>query len=154
LQLEQRVVLLADLQFTNAIRDLLSDEAIEPDQAPDTRTKPFATKSVLAGTSLVHGRLAGAPDVAESTTGAPRAGETDCAPDGDETCAKGGLTRFAQRAFRRPMDATELDELWSVYFVGKETRYERRISLAVEAVLAPPSFSYAPSSATPPSATR
>ncbi|WP_437819839.1 hypothetical protein [Sorangium sp. So ce1078] len=38
-------MLLADLQFTNAIRDLLGDEAIEPDQAPDARTKPFVKPS-------------------------------------------------------------------------------------------------------------
>jgi hypothetical protein len=140
-RLEQRVVLLADLQFTNAIRDLLGEEAIEPDQAPDARTKPFVKKGIVAGTSLVHGRLARATYAAESLAGRFEQ-VTGCAPDGDDACAKAFLTRFAQRAFRRPIDATELDNLWAVYLVGKESSYERGVSLAVEAVLASPSFSY------------
>ncbi|WP_437593566.1 DUF1592 domain-containing protein [Sorangium sp. So ce1000] len=140
-RLERRVVLLADLQFMNGIRDLLGDEAIEAEQAPDARTKPFAKKGLVVGTSLVHTRLARAAYAAESVEG--RFEEvTGCTPDGDDTCAKTFLTQFAQRAFRRPMDATELDNLWSVYALGKETSYKRGVSLAVEAILASPSFSY------------
>ncbi|AUX27869.1 hypothetical protein SOCEGT47_084690 [Sorangium cellulosum] len=134
-------MLLADLQFTNAIRDLLGEAAIEPDHAPDARTKPFAKKGVVAGTSLVHARLARATYAAESIEGRFEQ-VTGCAPDGDDACAKAFLTRFAQRAFRRPMDAAELDNLWSVYGLGRETSYERGVSLAVEAILASPSFSY------------
>lgn len=140
-RLERRIVLLADLQFSNAIRDLLGDEAIEPDQAPDARTKPFAKKGVVAGTSLVHTRLARAAYAAESLAGRFEQ-VTGCAPDGDDACATAFLTRFAQRAFRRPMDATELDNLGSVVRLGSETSYERGVSLAVEAILASPSFSY------------
>ncbi|WP_437580782.1 DUF1592 domain-containing protein [Sorangium sp. So ce887] len=134
-------MLLADLQFSNAIRDLLGEEAIELDQAPDARTKPFAKKGVVAGTSLVHTRLARAAYAAESLAGRFEQ-VTGCAPDGDDACAKAFLTPFAQRAFRRPLDATELDNLWSVVRLGNETSYERGVSLAVEAILASPSFSY------------
>ncbi|WP_434048470.1 MULTISPECIES: DUF1592 domain-containing protein [Sorangium] len=143
-RLERRIVLLADLQFMNAIRDLLGEEAIEPGQAPDARTKPFAKKGVVVGTSLVHARLARAAYAAESLTGRFEQ-VTGCAAGqdgGDDACAKEFLTRFAQRAFRRPMEATELDNLWAVYGLGRETSLERGVSLAVEAVLASPSFSY------------
>ncbi|WP_433937340.1 DUF1592 domain-containing protein [Sorangium cellulosum] len=143
-RLERRIVLLADLQFTNAIRDLLGDEAIEPDQAPDARTKPFVKKGLVVGTSLVHARLARAAYAAESLAGRFEQ-VTGCAAGedgGDDACAKEFLTRFAQRAFRRPMEATELDNLWAVYSLGRETSLERGVSLAVEAVLASPSFSY------------
>ncbi|KYF79097.1 hypothetical protein BE11_25665 [Sorangium cellulosum] len=137
-------MLLADLQFTNAIRDLLGDEAIEPDQAPDARTKPFVKKGLVVGTSLVHARLARAAYAADSLAGRFEQ-VTGCAAGedgGDDACAKEFLTRFAQRAFRRPMEATELDNLWAVYSLGRETSLERGVSLAVEAVLASPSFSY------------
>ncbi|XXY49058.1 DUF1592 domain-containing protein [Sorangium sp. So ce269] len=140
-RLEQRVVLLADLQFTNAIRDLLGDEAIEPGQVPDARTKPFVKKGIVAGTSLVHARLARAAYAAESIAGRFEQ-VTGCAPGGDDACSKEFLTRFAQRAFRRPLDATELDNLWSVVRLGQETSTERGVTLAVEALLASPSFSY------------
>ncbi|WP_437553363.1 DUF1592 domain-containing protein [Sorangium sp. So ce367] len=140
-RLERRVVLLADLQFMNAIRDLLGDEAIEAEQAPDARLKPFAKKGLVVGTSLVHTRLARAAYAAESISGRFEQ-VTGCAPDGDDACAKTFLTKFAQRAFRRPVDETELDNLWSVYALGKEQSYERGVSLAVEALIASPSFSY------------
>ncbi|WP_437786792.1 DUF1592 domain-containing protein [Sorangium sp. So ce1097] len=143
-RLERRIVLLADLQFTNAIRGLLGDEAIEPEQAPDARTKPFVKKGIVVGTTLVHSRLARAEYAAgsiegrfEQVTGCPAG-----AGGGDDACAKEFLTRFARQAFRRPVGAAELDDLWAVYSVGREASYERGVSLAVEAVLASPSFSY------------
>lgn len=140
-RLERRVVLLADLQLTNAIRDLLGDEAVEPNLAPDARTKPFVKKGVVAGTSLLHTQLGRAAYAAQSIE-ARFQQVTGCPPSGDEACAKAFLTRFAQRAFRRPLDAEELENLWSVFRVGNETSYVRGVSLAVEAILASPSFSY------------
>ncbi|WP_437670176.1 DUF1592 domain-containing protein [Sorangium sp. So ce131] len=140
-RLARRIVLLTDFQFTNSVRTLLGDAAVRADQAPDERTKPFTKKGITVGTSLVHARLDRAAYAAESLEG--RFEEvTGCAPDGDDTCARDFLTRFAARAFRRPVSATELEDLWEVFALGREESYERGVMLAVEAILASPSFSY------------
>ncbi|WP_437729757.1 DUF1592 domain-containing protein [Sorangium sp. So ce1335] len=140
-RLASRVVLLADLQFTNSVRALLGDAAVRADQAPDERTKPFMKKGFSVGTSLVRTRLDAAAHAAESLEG--RFEEvTGCATSGDDACARDFLGRFAARAFRRPLGADELEDLWAVFEVGKEESYERGVKLAVEAVLASPSFSY------------
>ncbi|AUX45161.1 hypothetical protein SOCE26_066420 [Sorangium cellulosum] len=140
-RLARRIVLLADFQFTNSVRALLGDAAVRADQAPDEKTKPFTKKGIVVGTSLVRARLDRAAYAAESLDG--RFEEvTGCAADGDDTCARDFLTRFAAQAFRRPLGATELGELWEVVELGKEESYKRGVMLAVEAILASPSFSY------------
>ncbi|XYH93213.1 DUF1592 domain-containing protein [Sorangium sp. So ce1128] len=140
-RLARRIVLLADFQFTNALRSLLGDAAVRADQAPDARTKPFTKKGITVGTSLVRTRIDAAAHAAESIEG--RFQEvTGCATDGDDACARGFLSRFATRAFRRPLGETELEELMKVFEAGKEESYQRGVLLAVEAVLASPSFSY------------
>ncbi|WP_437751853.1 DUF1592 domain-containing protein [Sorangium sp. So ce1389] len=140
-RLERRVVLLVDLQVANSVRALLGDAAVRADQAPDDRTKPFMKKGFSVGTSLVRTRLDAAAYAAESLEGRFEQ-VTGCATNGDDACARDFLTRFAARAFRRPLGATELDDLWAVFEVGKEESYERGVMLAVEAILASPSFGY------------
>ncbi|WP_437600173.1 DUF1592 domain-containing protein [Sorangium sp. So ce590] len=140
-RLARRVVLLPDLQFTNSVRALLGDAAVRADQAPDERTKPFMKKGIVVGTSLVRTRLDAAAYAAESLEGRFEQ-VTGCATDGDDACARDFLTRFAAEAFRRPLGAIELEDLWGVIELGKEESYERGVMLAVEAILASPSFSY------------
>lgn len=140
-KLERRVVVLTDQQFSNSVRDLLGEQAIEPGQIPDIRLKPFTKKGLVIGTSLVHTRLGNAAYAAKSLEGRFEA-VTGCAPTGDDACAHDFLTRFANRAFRRPLEAPELANLWAVYDIGKETSYERGVQVAVEAILASPSFTY------------
>ncbi|WP_437818289.1 DUF1592 domain-containing protein [Sorangium sp. So ce1078] len=140
-RLARRIVLLADLQFTNSVRALLGDAAVRADQAPDEKTKPFMKKGIVVGTSLVRTRLDAAAYAAESIDGRFEQ-VTGCATDGDDACARDFLTRFATQAFRRPLGATELEDLWAVLELGKEESYQRGVMLAVEAILASPSFSY------------
>ncbi|WP_437923375.1 DUF1592 domain-containing protein [Sorangium sp. So ce291] len=140
-RLERRVVLLPDLQFINSVRALLGDAAVQADQAPDDRTKPFMKKGFSVGTSLVRTRLDLAAYAAESLEGRFQQ-VTGCATDGDDACARDFLSRFAALAFRRPLGATELEDLWRVVEAGKEESYERGVMLAVEAILASPSFGY------------
>ncbi|WP_437319430.1 DUF1592 domain-containing protein [Sorangium sp. So ce385] len=140
-RLGRRVVLLTDLQFTNSVRTVLGDTAVRADLAPDDKTKPFMKKGLVAGTSLVRGRLDSAAYAAETLKG--RFQEvTGCAQDGDDACARDFLARFAAQAFRRPIGEAELADLMEVFALGKEESYERGVVLAVEAVLASPSFSY------------
>lgn len=140
-RLPARLVLLGELQHANAIASLLGEDARDPDVQVTAETKPFSWKGLVVGTSLVHGRLAEAEHAAATLAG--RVEEiTGCAPPGDAACARSFIERFASDAFRRPVDAAEVDDLMTVYELGAETDFDTGVSLAVQAVLSAPSFTY------------
>lgn len=115
-----RVRLLTDTQYANAVRDLLGVDA-PPVHTPGTQPHQLVHEDVLAvdGATLVEYRMA-AEQVARQATGCA---ELECA------------LRFAERAFRRPLDADESERLRGLFELGG-------FSLVVEAVLQAPSFLY------------
>ncbi len=137
----QRLVLLSDLQHANAVSGRLGDAARDPALQLSADTKPFSQKGLVVSTSLVHGRLDQAQFAAASLE--ERFTEvTGCAEDGDAACARTFLEGFAERAFRRPVESAEVDDLMEVFELGVATDYPTGVKLAVQAVLSAPSFTY------------
>jgi hypothetical protein len=137
----QRLVLLSDLQHANSVSSALGDAARDPGLQLSADTKPFSQKGLVVSTSLVHGRLDQAQFAATSLD--QRFTEvTGCAETGDATCARTFLEGFTERAFRRPVTSTEIDDLMKVFDLGAQTDYVTGVKLAVQAVLSAPSFTY------------
>lgn len=74
-----------------------------------------------------------------TVTGCPLAATTD-------TCAQTFIGTFAEKAFRRPLEATESDSLMQVYTEAKSfgASVPEAGQISVEAVLTSPSFLYRP----------
>lgn len=134
------LVLLPDYQFVNAIRGLLGESAVDP-QAPDAASKTFTQKGTVVSTSLVDTRIAWAKHAADSLR--TRFFEvTACSEDDTDACAQAFIQSFGSRAFRRPLGAEEVTDLMGVYQVGRATDFVTGVTLAVQAILASPSFVY------------
>jgi hypothetical protein len=58
------------------------------------------------------------------------------------TCANSWVSTFAAKAYRRPLDASEVTNLMSVYAQGAMQDYKTGIELMIEAIIISPSFIY------------
>lgn len=127
-------------QYSNSVRDLLglaaapelgtlggqstfaffADETltVDPQLAYNVNT---VVRQTLAGVSM--------PALAACQTG-----------EADSDCAHRFAQRFGLRAFRRPLDASEVDGLMNVFGVGRQESFDVGISLMVQALLQSPSF--------------
>ena len=140
-------------QYDNSVRDLLGVDD-QPSQAflGDTSVQGFTNN---ADNLVVTDRLArdyrrAAEEIATQLLADPTrladVVECDPAPDAD-ACARSFITTFGRRAFRRPLDATEEAEFFSIYQSGSGlyesgSAFEQGIALVVEAFLQSPSFLY------------
>jgi hypothetical protein len=78
-------------------------------------------------------------DSTVTTTIAPCTGTTATA---QTTCANSWVSTFAAKAYRRPLDASEVTNLMSVYAQGAMQDYKTGIELMIEAIIISPSFIY------------
>ena len=78
-------------------------------------------------------------DSTVTTTVAPCSGTTASA---QTTCANTFVSAFAQKAYRRPLDSSEVTNLMKVYAQGAMQDYKTGIKLMIEAVIISPSFVY------------
>ncbi|HVT08962.1 MAG TPA: DUF1592 domain-containing protein [Polyangia bacterium] len=78
-------------------------------------------------------------DSSVTTTIAPCTGTTATA---QTTCANTFVSSFAQKAYRRPLDASEVTNLMKVYAQGAMQDYKTGIKLMIEAIIISPSFIY------------
>lgn len=76
-------------------------------------------------------------DSSVTTTIAPCTGTTATA---QTTCANSWVSSFAQKAYRRPLDASEVTNLMKVYAQGAMQDYKTGIKLMIEAIIISPSF--------------
>jgi len=137
--LPQRLVLLSDYQASNATRGLLGDSALNA-TAPTAEEKPFTQKGFVPSTKLYSTRLGWAETAARSLDS--RFMEvTGCAETADDACVQQFLERFTKSAFRRPVRPEEVADLMLVYAAGKLVDIKTGVKLAVEAILAAPSYS-------------
>jgi hypothetical protein len=137
---------LTGAQFDNTVRDLLGVEGnYSADFTPDERVGPF-TSNVSAPVSELQVELymAASESIAEEavasmTTLLP----CDPAAMGDDACAEEFFADFVPRAYRRPLEAGELDKVMSVYNAGKaEGDFANGVRVAIAAVLQSPYFLY------------
>src|SRR5688572_21408843 len=137
-QQPQRLVLLSDFQASSSIRALLGETALN-EQAPPVRLKSSVWKTLSVGASLFSTRLGWAQFAAQSV--ATRFTEvTGCPAAADDACIQTFLEGFGKRAFRRPLQPAEVTDLMAVYAVGKAVDAPTGVQLALESIMAAPSF--------------
>lgn len=136
-----RVQLVTDAQYRNAVRDLFGDVQVPALHSPGTTPYQFIHEDVLAVDAplLVQYRIAAETIAAEIAADPGRLG----CDAGDDRCLRGRIDGLAVRAFRRPINAVEHDQLAALYAAGAAGGGPSAgIGLVVDAVLQAPSFVY------------
>lgn len=140
-------------QYDNSVRDLLGVQDHPSDAfLADTAVKGFtnnAEQLVVTDRLARDYRRAAEAIATDLLADAPRLAEVvgcDPAPDA-MGCATEFITRFGRRAFRRPLEQTEIDAFVALYGKGAGlyeggSDFEQGIALVVEGMLQSPSFLY------------
>ena len=140
-------------QFANALRDLLGVEVNTNEIAPDSWDGDFAVIGASNVVTCENGveQYQTAIEAALSSVFADNAKRTQllgCTPAGtsSDACVRGFLSTIGRRAWRRPLEAAELDQLAAVAALASTT-----LGSAIEgahwasvALFASPNFLYRP----------
>ncbi|MDF2698294.1 MAG: hypothetical protein K0S65_6677 [Labilithrix sp.] len=133
---------LTRFEYENTVRDLLGDASAPAASFPAEEVfYGFDNHATDRGVSL---ELATEYMVAAEKI-ASRATITKIAPcKGDEaTCAREFIATFGKRAYRRPLDASEIDSLLGTFEQGKTgSDYDSGIRWVLQRILQAPSFLY------------
>jgi len=135
-------------QFNNTVRDLLGVTGTPADAlALDERIGPFNSNAIapVDGTLVQQHQ-----EVAASLATAARARMSQISPcdlasdtGTSTTCATRFVTEFGRKAYRRPLDATELQTYLTLYALGKQgDGVGNGFRVVVEAMLQSPFFLY------------
>jgi hypothetical protein len=136
-----RIQRVTDAQYGNVVRDLFGDVAFPTPRSPGAVPHQFLYEDVLAidAPELVQYRIAAEAVAAGIAADPARLG---CGA-ADAQCLQGQVDALATRAFRRPLDPVEHDQLAALYVQGAAGGDPGAgIGLVVEAVLQAPSFVY------------
>ncbi|MEM6291203.1 MAG: DUF1592 domain-containing protein [Myxococcota bacterium] len=134
-------------QYDHTIRDLLGlDGGYTADFTPDEHIGAFKSNgSASVGELQVEQYLTAAEAVAtDATADLGLLLDCDVAVEGD-ACAESFLADFAMKAYRRPLEAGELDRVLGVYQTGKAEAsgdVTNGLRIAISAVLQSPFFLY------------
>jgi hypothetical protein len=136
---------LSRVEYDNTVGDLLGDtthpaQQFEPDTLADGFTNNADTQNV--GTSLAGQYLTAAEALAVNAT-KDLGTLMGCDPATGDACVRGFLTRFGQRAWRRPLTPAELDKLAGVYATARASfDVPTSVQTVLEAILMSPYFLY------------
>ena len=147
---------LTRFEYNNVVRDLFEDDTLPANALPsEVLGNGFGND---AEEQSVSGLLAEqysvvAEDVAERATATPQklAALASCAADvgadtsasDEDACARELVTRLATRAYRRPVENAEVDDLMDLRAEIRETsEFAVSIASVIEAVLQSPDFLY------------
>ena len=143
---------LSDAQYRNTIRDLLGPEIVVPSQLePDAKLDGLVSLGSSVGTisSVGAERFENAAfKIAEQALADPdvRARVLPCEPSSSEdtSCFRTILSDFGKRAWRRPLEADELDRLAAVVASAATTYQSATTALefGLGALLQSPNFLY------------
>ena len=149
--IQRRLWRLSAAQWSNAVRDLLALPSRPPVLDTGGQNEyAFFADTTLGMTPEFQYALYDAtqttvlPAIASKIGGAsgaiaPCSGTTASA---QTTCAQSFIQGFAKKAYRRPIDATEIGKLMNVYALGAMQGYATGISMMIQAALISPSFVY------------
>ncbi|MES1204370.1 MAG: DUF1592 domain-containing protein [Pseudomonadota bacterium] len=144
--IEQRVWRLSATQYSNATRDLLTLTTSPTVESSTDGVSAYALFSDVSLTVSDSFLFSGFYQTAENiiTQIAPRLAQIATCNTGEAptVCATRFAADFGLRAFRRPLDATEVTNLMKVYTQGAMTDFNTGISLMIEALILSPSFLY------------
>jgi hypothetical protein len=132
-------------QFNSTVRDLLGIDGRPADAlAPDERIGPFQSNAVAPITDLLvqqHQEVA----VALAKLAEPRMNELspcNLVADTGTTCATQFVTELVGRAYRRPLQTSEVQTYVSLFALGRQEAPSVGFRLVVEAMLQSPFFLY------------
>lgn len=140
--LQQDLILLADLPFTNNLKILFGESALAGGDniLPDAATKLFSQKGLVANTSLINSRLDWAEFVTDKL--AENAEQFTGCFDRNRACIQDFVGDLAYRAFRRPVNQQEIDDLMSVFDVGASESFSSGVKTMLQAIILSPSFNH------------
>ncbi|HVJ16160.1 MAG TPA: DUF1592 domain-containing protein [Polyangiaceae bacterium] len=143
---------LTRFEYNNTVRDLLGDTTKPANDFPSEELgNGFGNDAdTLSVSSLLAEKyVAAAEALATSVTSTPAALAAlhTCAAtvttDTEAACARSVLESVGARAWRRPLETTEVDELAALYALTREgTSFAVGVASAIEAILQSPDFLY------------
>ncbi|MEM9452827.1 MAG: DUF1592 domain-containing protein [Myxococcota bacterium] len=136
---------LTRFEYDNTVRDLLGDDRhlAAARFSPDEANGGYSANAVapISKTQLDEYATA-AEDLAVSFLDAGVGDYVDC-PLSDSSCATQFVTKFGRRAFRRPLEMTEVDEYVALYEDARDAwDGATGFRIVVEAMLLSPNFLY------------
>ena len=137
---------LSRVEYNNTVAALLGDtsnpaQQFEPDTIADGFTNNADTQNV--GTSLAQQYLTAAEALSINATKDLNK-LLGCNPTGaEDACLHSFITRFGQRAWRRPLTAAEIDRMFAVYTKGRATQdIPTSTQMVLQVMLLAPPFLY------------
>jgi hypothetical protein len=137
---------LTRVEYDNSVRDLLGDASRPGHDFPvEERALGFdnnaETRSV---SSLLADRYFSAADQLASAAVSNMAQLLPCDParDGEPACLDRFLDGFGKRAWRRPLDGAERDNLKRAFAEGRVTTFAEGIKAVIQVMLLAPQFMY------------
>ena len=137
-------------EYNNTVRDLMGDETRPADDFPvdsagvvfDNEVDVQTIPPVLVEQYARAAEQLAAAALAEDSPERARILTCDGAGETHDTCARDILTAFARRAFRRPVEAVEIDRLMPFVAMVEEDggTFDEGIGLAIQAILVDPNF--------------
>jgi hypothetical protein len=135
-------------EYNNTIRDLLGDTSKPADSFPPDQESDFTFRRAGLVATVDATRLGGAAESLAAAAEARFATLVPCAPAAptdEEPCARKFIESFGLRAYRRPLEAAEIDRHLKLYRDGRgapQLDHQGAIKLLIEAMLQSPHFVY------------
>jgi hypothetical protein len=143
---------LTRFEYNNTVQSLFGDDSKPANDFPsEVLGNGFGNDadSLSVSSLLAEKYVSAAESLATSLTATPAtlAALHECAAsvslESEESCARSLFQNVAGRAWRRPVDAAELDELVALYRVTREgTSFSTGVASVIEAILESPDFLY------------
>lgn len=142
---------LTNAEYMNTVSDLLGDiSGLKLNFAVEATTEdnPFLNNAGVQETppELASEYLTAAEAISADTVANRLSRVLSCDPTavGEQQCAQTFITSFGSRAFRRPVDADQTQELTSIWQVGRTTggTFNSGVQAVITAVLQMPEFLY------------
>src|SRR6185312_6830389 len=145
-RLPARAVMVSPRQYVNVLKDLMGPTAVS-DQHVATNSKfTFNNVDRALMTTAMLDRLVRLAETATSTLKGKTAKAIGCTSSADAACVRTGIEKLAHRAWKRPVEAAELDQLMALHSMGMTAapadNGETGVMLAMQALLTAPSALY------------
>jgi Protein of unknown function (DUF1592)/Protein of unknown function (DUF1595)/Protein of unknown function (DUF1588)/Protein of unknown function (DUF1587) len=133
-------------EYNNTIRDLLGDASLPAKVfAADERSGRFLSNSIAPLSATLFGQQQTAAEVLadRAVMNLPKIVPCDPKVAGDDACGATFISTFGKRAFRRPLDDTEIKRYQVVFATGKTGgTFSEGVRNVVAAMLQSPNFLY------------
>jgi hypothetical protein len=138
---------MTSFEFDNTLRDLLGDDT-KPAKAFTAEEEALGfnnnAAALVTSSTLAEKYVMAAEGISERAT-QPLSKVLPCDPAavGEDACALEFIDAFGPRAFRRPLTADEVDDLFALYQIGRaDADFRMGIRMVIEAALQSPAFLY------------